>query len=392
MTYYSQPGASFTGSQWSQNSVQPSAFKDLLYAFPKPRLSGRIAKPRSAGNSPSAGRRRTATMHSSPMYCQPPNQDYQTSLNAALLLSAIQNRRRSRPISWHPASRQPEYSAPSQCYPSNMTTSYNLPVTQACLQPSQTMGAGGLDENMLQFPATDIATMQQRLALSSAESKLPIPEPSFLQPDNQLDGALWDGSQSGLPYVTPMSNDWPFDMVSVNQSIPSVGVPASNYGSVSSPSRLTEPATPDFLPIQQFGDDADPQSMSPLEKPDAGELVGMGLYNNPETFADGSLCGMNGKGLKLEETFSPSEENEADNDADNSHQGSNQTSPGQTQQSTSHRNSSNKQPNKPAESMMQKSFFFEDDDLEQRATVDFRPSFNNNFAATSCMNYGYGWI
>ena len=403
MNYYSQPGAAFAGSQWAQDNrpcVPPTTLQDFIYAFPKPRLSGRITKPRSAGNSPSsAGRLRTTTMHSSPIYRQLPNQDYQASLHAALLKSAIQRGRRSRPMSWHPASRQPEYPAPSHYDPSTMTmNTFNFPVTQVCPQPQQPMSGAFNDETaMLQsFASTEFPTSQQ-MTLPTAESQLHfLQDTSFLQVNNpQADGTFFDGSHPGLSTLAPpISNDWPFDMVSINQSVPSVEVPPSNYGSVSS-GRLTEPATPDFLPIQQFSDDADPQSMPALEKPDSeDELVGMGLYNNPDSFIDEPLQGRNGKGLKLEETFTPSSDNEADNEADyddDDPQDLNQDCTSQTQQQqqqSSHHNAS-KQPTKPAESMMQKSFFF-DDDFEQPSMGEYRSSFN--FAAPSCINYGYGWI
>ncbi|RDW63065.1 uncharacterized protein DSM5745_10176 [Aspergillus mulundensis] len=359
MTYYSQQGA-FVGSQWPQNN-QPSAFQQFLYAFPRPRLGGRISKPRSAGNSPSAGRRRTATMHSTPTYRQPPAQDQQAHLNAALL--AAMNRRRARPMSWHPALSQ-EYASPSQYCPPNMDL-YNFPDTQPQPQHSQTM-MGGFDDTMLhQFAGADMSN----IAFQPSQEL-------FSQHNPQADSAFWDQTGMGVPSFPP-SNDWPLDMTSINQSVPSVGAPPSNYDSVSSPG----PATPDFLPIQQFGDDAESVAMEKPEPED--ELVGMGLYNNPDA-TDGLVYGMNGKGLKLEETFTPSAQNDEDDDEEEDQQEPEQDSNDQQLPP---------QPTKPAESMLNKSFFFEnDDDIEQPTTA--RHSFNfptNNFP-TSCMNYGYGWI
>ncbi|KAL4943584.1 hypothetical protein BDV06DRAFT_132582 [Aspergillus oleicola] len=385
MTYYSQQGVPFATSQWAQNSqpcMSQSTLQDFIYAFPKPRLSGRIVKPRSTGNSPSAaGRRRTTTMHSSPMYRQVPNQDYQTPLNAALLASAIRGGRSSRPVSWHPASGQPDYSVP-QYLPSN-TPVNSLPVTQDCFQPQQMTGAF---DNIQSFIPPDNSNIQQELPLSGTGHYLPTPDSTWQASNLQPDGTFWDGSGQGLPSY--ISNDWPFDMVSMNQSVPSVGVAPSNYGSVSSPGRMTEPATPDFLPIQKFGDDADP-SMTKLEKPDqADELIGMGLYNNPDTLSDGSLYGPNGKGLKLEETFTPSAGNDDDEDDADEEDEEFAQQPTQIRQNTNLHQS--KQPQKPAESMMQKSFFFEDDELDRSVMPETRPSFN--IASPPCMTYGYGWI
>ncbi|KAL2821514.1 hypothetical protein BJX63DRAFT_218311 [Aspergillus granulosus] len=397
-----QPTAAYAGSQWVQEDQQcapPSTLSDFIYAFPKPRLSGRVTKPRSAGNSPSsAGRRRTSTMpYSSPMHRQLPKQDYQTSLNAALLASAIQSGTRSRPISWHPASRQLDY---SHLYASSTALdSYNLQATQACPQPQQLISGAFDDESMLNSYAPSEISMPQHLDFSTADMHFPIQEPSYLQADNtQIDGMSWDVVSPGVPsYLQTTPNEWPFDIVSMNQSVLSARAPASIYGSASSPGRLTEPPTPDFLPIQQFGEEADSQSGPALEKPNADdELIGMGLYNNPETFTEGSFYGLNGKGLKLEETFTPSSDDEADdNDAEDDEQPEPETQSrtnngSQAQQQNSHIEI-NKQ-SKPAESMIQKSFFFEDDvdHHHQRVSTEPRPSFN--FGGTSCMNYGYGWI
>ncbi|KAL4816967.1 hypothetical protein BDW67DRAFT_161212 [Aspergillus spinulosporus] len=359
MTYYSQPEA-FAGSQWPLNH-QSSALQ-FLYPFPKPRLSGRISKPRSAGNSPSASRRRTTTVHSSPMYRQPTHEQ-QIELNAALL--AAINRRRARPMSWHPVLNQPEYGTAAPFYPTNSLDSYSLPVTQVT-QPSQTM-TGTFDEALLQpFLATN---MQQDLAFPQ------LPQEPYLQVNQpQVDGTFWDGSDMGTSSFAQPLNEWPLDMTSVNQDLPSMGAPASNYGSVSSPG----PATPDFLPIQQFGDDV--ESTPALETPESGdELVGMGLYSEPDPSTDGLVYGMNGKGLKLEETFTPSAEKDDEEEEEDQ----------QEQDGESDHQQQSPQANKQAESMVNKSFFFESDDGFEQPTMA-RPSFN--FPTTSCMNYGYGWI
>ncbi|KAL3460359.1 hypothetical protein BJX64DRAFT_186948 [Aspergillus heterothallicus] len=398
-----QPAAAYAGSQWVQDDqpcAPPLTFSDFVYAFPKPRLSGRVTKPRSAGNSPSsAGRRRTSTLpYSSPMHCQLPTQDYQPSMNAAILVSAIQSARRSRPISWHPASRQLEYS--QLCAPSTAIDSYNIPATQACPQAQPIMSGVFDDENILNsYAPSEISTTQQNLDFSTADMHYTTQEPSYLQAgSSQLDSYPWDETSPGLPsYLQVTPNEWPFDIVSTNQSIPSVGAPASIYGSVSSPGHLTGPPTPDFLPIHQFGDEAGSQSAPALEKPEVeDELVGMGLYNHPESFPEESFYSLNGKGLKLEETFTPSSDNEADDDdAEDDEQQELETqrrvdNGNQTQHQPNHHIETNKHA-KSAESMIQKSFFFEDDlDYQQRVSTEPRPSFN--LGGTSCMNYGYGWI
>jgi len=84
---------------------------------------------------------------------------------------------------------------------------------------------------------------------------------------------------------------------------------------------ITAPPTPEGFPIQPFdnilGDGADILS---TKTPPGEELVGMGLYDGPEEVA---LCVelnsdvlANGKGLKLEETFSPPPVPEEEDDDD----------------------------------------------------------------------------
>ncbi|KKK16973.1 hypothetical protein ARAM_006901 [Aspergillus rambellii] len=223
---------------------------------------------------------------------------------------------------------------------------------------------------------------QQAFPITTTQPQLPMQDMSFLQVDNsQAEGVSWEGPASGFPaFVQPTSEDWAFDMMSMHQSIPSVGAPGSHYESVSSSGHLTEPSTPDFLPIQQFGDASDSQSVPVLGKQKhEDELVGMGLYTDPDTFLEGSLNGLNGKGLKLEETFTPSSDDEGD---DNDAEGD--------QDEPNEMHAPQKQPTKPAESMMHKSFFFDDgDDFQQRSIAESRHSFN---IGATCMNYGYGWV
>ncbi|KAI9370783.1 hypothetical protein BJX61DRAFT_68974 [Aspergillus egyptiacus] len=397
MTGYWQQGVPFVGPQWTQNNqpcVSSSTLRDFISAFPKPRLSGRITKPSSAGNSPSAGRRRTTTMSHSH---QLPKQGHRTSVAAALLPTAIQHGRQPRPISWHPASTEPDYSTQTYSYPSSMTMDSHSVSDMQDYQPLQAVTGNLVDTSMLQsYTSPEMPISHQNVPPPMAASHLPMQESDFLQLDTaQLNGVSWDESASGYASYVPTasSNEWPFDMFSMNQSVPSVGIAGSNYGSVSSPGRLTEPATPDFLPIQQFNDTA-PQSLSTPEKPDPeDELVGMGLYNNPDTFIEGSLYPLNGKGLKLEETFTPSLDEEEDEEEEEDPEQSDVLGHTETASPPQKQSDSHFKPNRPAASMMQRSFFFEDDDdFQQRAYSGSQRALN--FGPTSCMttNYGYGWI
>lgn len=168
-----------------------------------------------------------------------------------------------------------------------------------------------------------------------------------------------------------MPDNWTFDMMSMNTSMPSADAVPSSYESVPSSGGLSGPSTPDFLPIQNF-DQSNPTS----EEPEV-ELVGMGLHNNPGT-VETSFQGISGKGLKLEESFTPSSDNEEDKDDENQNKDSSVLD---------QPSSSFKQPAKPTMDLLEKSFLL-DDDLEPHGLPDTQ-LFDMD---QSCMNYGYGWI
>lgn len=72
----------------------------------------------------------------------------------------------------------------------------------------------------------------------------------------------------------------------------------------------------DFLPIQHPAEENDADEDEEME--DSGrELVGMGLYDMPESLSGWSAVESTGKGLKLEETWQPPEveEDDAEDDA-----------------------------------------------------------------------------
>jgi len=105
----------------------------------------------------------------------------------------------------------------------------------------------------------------------------------------------------------------------------------------------TAPPTPDFLPIQHFStteqQEYQPVPQEPSTKAAGDELVGMGLYDGPENASlgegalGGQMClnsfetfnnvsrGSIGKGLKLEETFSPSLDDDEGDEEDDGDEG-----------------------------------------------------------------------
>ncbi|KAL4891279.1 hypothetical protein BDV59DRAFT_182926 [Aspergillus ambiguus] len=379
MADYWQPPAAFRGPQLSHASS--SAFGDLVYAFPRPRNAGRITKPRSAGNSPSsAGRRRAAVSQTSPRYQQPlAIQGYQYPFNAALLASAMCKKRAPRPISWHPASlASTEYLSP-QCFPATMANNLAVMNLTPQQQPNLTPTSFGDFNMMPSYTTSDIPPSTDAFSGD-------MPDPFAMQQSSYLQTPMsWDTASSNVPAMTqPMPDGWAFDMMSMQNSMPSAEIPGSSYASVPSSGCLSGPSTPDFLPIQQ----PEPITKSLSEPAETGdELIGMGLYNHPETFPDHYAQGRPGKGLKLEETFTPSEDEADEKDAENENDNADMSEASSPIRPDVNRPFS--QPTKPATSMMQKSFFFEDDEPEQPA-AGYQQFFN--LASQPCMSYGYGWL
>ncbi|GIJ86219.1 hypothetical protein Asppvi_005101 [Aspergillus pseudoviridinutans] len=385
-----QPQASVAGPYWISPGDQPcfrtSTFRDLMYAFPRPKHTSRVMKPRSAGNSPSsAGKRRATTSHTSPMYRHLPQQSYQAQIQAALAASAIRRTRQPRPMSWHPASLRSTGYSTSQYLPAT-TMSGNLATTGLCASSSNTLPVTyGGDDILPAYPASDAAMFS---SLSGMEDPT-IMQQQYLPQTNgsQVEPITWDSGASILSAIAPpMSEGWSFDMMSLNSSIPGADVAGSTYESAPS----SGPPTP-FLPIQQFDE---PDAVE--EKPE-DELVGMGLYSNPDASLNASLTGLSGKGLKLEETFTPSPDDETENqDADGEDDDLQETAEKQASNSVDARQpqlgpQTYAQSVKPAENMLNKSFFFEDDGrLDQDGGLVPQQFFS--LENQPCMNYAYGWI
>ncbi|OOF89885.1 hypothetical protein ASPCADRAFT_212416 [Aspergillus carbonarius ITEM 5010] len=325
-------------------------------------------------------------------------QGYQAPVNPALVASALARTSGTRPTSWHPALEPVSYST-AQYLPAT-TALDNFAALGVCPQPLPTASATYEDTSML--PSYTPSEMGLH-ALPGGQQQMPLQQSSFLQMnDSQAELVPWDSNGSTMTTMAePMSDCWSFDMSSMHNNIPSTYVTASGYDSAPSSGYLTGPPTPDFLPIQRPDDDLNSQVGSLSEKPKAeDELVGMGLYSNPEASLETSLLGLSGKGLKLEETFTPSSDNEAEDQDDNDNEDDDEdqseedegfvdrNGPDSNQKQLEHK--THQEPVKAPGSMMQRSFFFEDDELEQHAVVESQPFVN--LASQPCMNYGYGWI
>ena len=351
-------------------------------------------KPRSAGNSPSSATRRRATVTPNAMQGLP-NQ-YQSSLEAALLTSAFRN---PRPISWHPSSARTRGISnpigPLEVAQEN----YGM---GPMVDPSLNMNALSVygSENMMSYPMSAGATMSPDsyvpFYLDSHDAlSHPQQAPSLSIPSSQVEPMVWDGTASAvdLSNMTQTTSDgWSLDMLSM-ANIPPAETTCPSYASVPSPGELSGPSTPDFLPIQQFDDDpASPQGKKD-GKPEE-ELVGMGLYSQPDGPFGQPQQGILGKGLKLEETFSPSDEevHDGSQDAEEEEYESDpvsQSGPEQSEPMTQPNLSVPRQPSRPGLNLLHKSFFFDHDDLDQQTMTAAQPFASLN---QSCMTYGYGWI
>lgn len=220
---------------------------------------------------------------------------------------------------------------------------------------------------------------------------LPQQTPTSI-PSSQVEPINWDitGPNADLSTVNqPASDGWSLDVFPMT-SIPSADTSCPSYVSVPSPGEVSGPSTPEFLPMPQFDDKMD----SDKKDGKGEELVGMGLYSQPDgSFAQRHHTTM-GKGLKLEETFSPDEGQEEDT-ADVDEEGS--LIQPQPQTAPEPYTSMPPQPilsvprhsSKQAFNLLQKSFFFDHDDVDRQTMTAAQPFANLN---QSCMPYGYGWI
>ncbi|KAJ5160108.1 uncharacterized protein N7482_007112 [Penicillium canariense] len=372
---------------------------DWARAFPRLRHT-RVMKPRSAGNSPSsAGRRRTTVAQS--VTHGMPSHYHQSSLEAALFASAVRN---ARPISWHPSSARSRGLSNPTRWPDYASENFAMGVMPD--QSSNGMPDYGSD-SMMSYPVSADPTFSPGYfpAYSDMQESLPLQQqtPSLPMASSQFEPMAWDTSTTTTDFLgmhQTVSDAWSLDVPSMATNIPPAETTCPSYASVPSPGELSGPSTPDFLPIQQFDDE--PASTQKKDCKPEEELVGMGLYSQPNNAIGQVQLGTLGKGLKLEETFSPSDDESDDADADAEDDevvdvdveapepSQPQFSPhGQLPMAQQSTFQIPKQPSKQALNLLHKSFFFDHDDFDQQAMPVAQPFANLNQA---CMSYGYGWI
>ena len=288
--------------QWKQQQQQQqvAASRSTTKFLPWWRQA-RVMKPRSAGNSPSimmAGGCRRAHSTGQARYGRGGGGRQQSSNLANKLgvtptsATATATTSRPRPFSWHPTAAGES----SRFYQPVQFQSY-----QSAYDPCRL------------FAYSDMPMPSGYMANTTT---LPMDQPSSLFQPFQ-----WD-TDGGLPNIP--QTEWSMNPLDNYLNPPPLSMPleSNNY-------EYPMTTTTDFFPYHQQQFDVASGSGSDWKAPeqqqqqvlpendgkstDEGELVGMGLYNEPpepevhEEQEDQSLLsGMLGKGLKLEETFTPS--------------------------------------------------------------------------------------
>lgn len=303
-----------------------------------------------------------------------------------MMASSIRRGRRSRPMSWHPANSTPQY-VPQ---PSTASTTASMNLSALALPPSLNdpslySGHSNIPTTSYHMPGLPISEGFPSLSgLQDPLSFLPLD-------DSQINSTAWDSNNIKPPdYFSttsqPLSDNWAFDMMAMNNNMPSMDAgdaTGSTYDSIPSSGGVTGPSTPDLFPIHPTQDQSEIESLDSTN--DDVELVGMGLYSQPES-SQTSNQGVLGKGLKLEETFTPSTDKEDKDTGDDDESNDSQTGQSPTSRQEPQFFEPIKQATEPMD-LLSQSFLFDDDSIDQHA-IDAQ-LFNLSQPYTS---YGYGWI
>lgn len=275
-----------------------------------------MSKPSSATNSPQNFQRRRATTSQSIPRRRP--NFYQQCLQVPLQDAEeerIDSQASVRPFSWHPSSVATQQQRPqSYCVAPSRNSLQDYPSFPASGIPTPlTHPELGLQLNSRPWYDTEDAS-----SLYQQSSDYDVYGPN----DLTINTSMQDGYFTN-PYIQYSS--------STNQSSEGYAVfspmqyPTSAWTStLSTLSTQTAPATPDFVAIEESRNQND---LPTLPRKESDELIGMGLYDVPDrhswsldSIMDGptSLLATRplsmGKGLKLEETWEPPEEEDSDSE------------------------------------------------------------------------------
>ncbi|KAF2468847.1 uncharacterized protein BDR25DRAFT_230647 [Lindgomyces ingoldianus] len=261
--------------------------------------SSRIEKPRSNHNSPMALERRKTT--SGTKRYATLDDHYNMMFGIAGEEEGDEDRRElGRPLSWHPSSTQFQV-------PSRSSVIEPLPSQDWTLHPPSARNS---------THGSDFYSLSARNSLYPEQTQ---PTPHYPQSHDgrgsQSSGSSWQEASQQTPsyamssYSTPSTEPLPWYLREWAKKNQTQNVNSCN-GSM------------DFLPIQHPTADQETKSVAEDEDEEmeasGKELVGMGLYDLPEpelAWDSSKLSEGTGKGLKLEETWQPPEDEEEE-DAD----------------------------------------------------------------------------
>ncbi|KAH8705404.1 hypothetical protein BGW36DRAFT_393029 [Talaromyces proteolyticus] len=296
---------------WNMPQYSASQFLALANEAPSrvyKRKVSRVAKPSSAGNSPHSLRQRNMTQPLDEPWTS--NNEAYAAGNIPLMRTSVQ--RKSRPTSWHPSSRHAGYNLYTpNCHPSWLNNDQIAGLPQQDLVDTTSI-------NTLSTPITcpvsgdlisndSFTPLDNYYAQSMSQAYTPIEQPdmafsdSFGWPNTNMDGMCFADPAWTQASIRYLAADQAADLC---------------HESVSSSDTSSVPPTPEVKSSDYFVYENNATAHG-------DDLVAVGLYDEPEGLSLGSgLLGggfdsiQAGKGLKLEETFSPAPEAEDDDDAE----------------------------------------------------------------------------
>lgn len=330
----------------------------------------RVEKPRSNHNSPHTVERRRTTTGAKLYATLDDHYNMMMGLTGdEATMEDVPEPPTTRPVSWHPSSGH--FQVPRPAYESNEPVDYSRHYPESCRNSTH----GSDFYSMSARNSSYFEPVQSLQNLSAAHESHRGSQDS----DNSWPTQAYSQSSFSTPATDPMPwylQEW----ARKNQA-----QAQSQQGSA------------DFLPIQHPTEQEDPAVDEDME--DSGkELVGMGLYDLPDPSDQwGSLQGeATGKGLKLEETWQPPEEEDDDEEEAGEGEGEGDDA--------SSENDEEELPQPPTEhlpvptdlkpqtpgSMEGQSFFFEED--ESIAKEWWYPQLRQPTVPVRDAGIGYGWL
>ncbi|KIW33441.1 uncharacterized protein PV07_00293 [Cladophialophora immunda] len=280
--HYSPPEATYNPAV----SVSVSSF------FIRP---NKVVKPSSRNSSPrTLGRRKTMTAAAASSRTRSVVDHLRSS-------TQWQNTEmpRPRPVSWHPNSFEALNSTfnPVANEQDLSTWDFSTAQVHGLVTP---ISYPSMNEPQIQEPFTPL-------------DELPTRDPGFVFESEPYLESMWLNQGQ----VKPNSNSFPlYPEQPFSQ-------PAWGFNQpVMAPNVQTAPSSPNCLPLQNFGlDTLSLGNSDSKSKDNSEELVGMGLYDSPAEVQSSSLlfgrsAGSVRKGLKLEESFEPVEQEDENEDGE----------------------------------------------------------------------------